>query len=85
MTRPKPPTARQRCWTALRILVRATAREVAACARVNIETARRFIRELRSREIIKRANPRTHPTTATPAVFRLVKDLGPFQPLRGAR
>lgn len=83
---PRPQTARQRVWTALRILVRASAREVAACARVGLETARRYLRELRSRDIILRANPKAHPTTENPAVFRLAMDLGPRQPLaRGAR
>lgn len=79
-------TARQRIWTALRILRHAGAREVAACARVGLETARRFIRELQARNILRRTNPRTHPTTETPAVWRLVRDTGPFQPLaRGGR
>lgn len=82
----RPNTARQRIWTALRILRRATAREVAACARVGLETARRYLRELRARTIVRRANPRTRPTTATPAVFVLSHDTGPLQPLaRGAR
>lgn len=74
-------TARQRIWTALRILRRATAREIAACARVGLETARRFLRELRSVAVIRRANPRTRPTTETPAVFVLARDEGPLQPL----
>lgn len=79
-------TARQRIWIAIRILRRAGAREVAACARVGLETARRFIRELQAKNILKRSNPRTRPTTETPAVWRLARDTGPIQPLaRGAR
>lgn len=81
MTRRQPTTARQRIWTALRILRRATAREVAACARVGLETARRFLRELRTRKVIKRTNPKVHQTTETPAIFQLMRDAGPVQPL----
>lgn len=73
---PRPP-GRQRLWTSIRIFVRFEVRDVAATAGVKLATARRFLRELRRRGLIRRMNPRVVPTLGRPAVWCLVKDVGP--------